>query len=137
MTAFQVNLAPNVTVRLGAVYQLPSGRYVRVLNQTKVDWYVETVCQREMVVLQGGTMNLTGHFIWAHGNLCWTAEQWAGRVVRVADELEALRLMRERRAMAAEQDIARAKAIDAEHAAKKAAELAQRVANRNTMKLAA
>jgi hypothetical protein len=137
MTAYQVNLAPSVTVRLGAVYQLPSGRYVRVLNQTKIDWYVETVCQREMVVLPNGTMNLTGHFIWAHGNLCWTAEQWAGRVVRVADELEALRVMRERRTLAAEQDVARAKAIDAEHAAKKAAELAQRMANRNTMKLAA
>lgn len=133
MTVFQVNLAPNVSVRLGAVYQLPSGRYVRVLNQTQVDRYVETVCQREMVVLPNGTMNLTGHFIWAHGNLCWTAEQWEGRVARVADELEALRVMRERRTLAAEQDIARAKAIDAEHAAKKAAELAERKANRNTL----
>ncbi len=137
MTAYQVNLAPSVTVRLGAVYCLPSGRYVRVLNQTRVDWYVETVCQREMVVLPNGTMNLTGHFIWAHGNLCWTADQWAGRMARVADELEALRQMRDRRVLAAEQDVARAKAIDAEYAAKKAAELAERKANRNIMRLAA
>lgn len=134
MTAYQVNLAPSVTVRLGAVYRLPSGRYVRVLNQTKVDWYVETVCQREMVVLPNGTMNLTGHFIWAHGNLCWTAEQWAGRVARVADELEALRVMRERRSLAAEQDIARAKAIDQAYALQQANE---RMDARLTMKLAA
>ena len=137
MTAFQVSLAPNVTVRLGAVYSLPSGRYVRVLNQTNVGWYVEAVCQREMVALPHGTMDLTGYFIWYYGNLCWTAEQWAGRVARVANELEALRVMRERRVMAAEQDEARARAIDAEYAAKKAAEMAERVANRNTMRLAA
>jgi hypothetical protein len=137
MSAFQVNLAPNVTVRLGAVYSLPSGRYVRVLNQAKVGWYVETVDVRDMAALPQGTMELTGHFIWLYGNLCWTAEQWQGRVVRVAAELEAVRLMRERRVIAAEQDIARAKAIDAEYAAKKVAELAERAANRNTMRLAA
>lgn len=135
---YQVNLAPNVTVRLGAVYQLPSGRYVRVLNQTKIDWYVETVCQREMVVLPNGTMNLTGHFIWAHGNLCWTAEQWAGRVARVAVELEALRVMRERRTLAAEQDVARAKAIDQAYALQKANErMDARLTMNLPMKLAA
>lgn len=131
---YQVNLAPNVTVRLGAVYQLPSGRYVRVLNQTKVDWYVETVCQREMVVLPNGTMNLTGYFIWAHGKLCWTADQWVGRVASVADELEAVRQMRERRELAASQDIARAKAIDQAHATEQAQ---NRMSAWETMRLAA
>lgn len=140
MTCYQVNLAPNVTVRLGAVYELPSGRYVRVLNQTNVGWYVESVSVRDMAALPSGTMDLTGYFIWYYGNLCWTAEQWAGRVARVANEIEAVRLMRERRDLAASQDIARAKAIDAEYAAKKVAELglaaAERAANRNTMRLA-
>lgn len=137
MTCFQVNLAPNVTVRLGAVYSLPSGRYVRVLNQTNVDWYVETICVREMIVIPRETMNLPGRFIWAYGNLCWTAEQWAGRMARVANELEALRVMRERRVIAAEQDEARARVIDAEYAARKVAELAERAANRSVMRLAA
>ena len=132
--SYQVNLMPSVSVRLGAVYSLPSGRYVRVLNQTKVDWYVETVCQREMVVLQGGTMNLTGHFIWAHGSLCWTAEQWAGRVARVAAEIEAVRLMRERRTMAAELDIERAKAIDHAFALQ---QISERNDTRQTMRLLA
>lgn len=137
MSCFQVNLAPNVTVRLGAVYSLPSGRYVRVLNQTNVDWYVETVCVREMIVIPRETMNLPGRFIWAYGNLCWTAEQWAGRMARVANELEALRVMRERRETAAAQDVERAKAIDREYAANQAAELADRAANRSVMRLAA
>lgn len=135
--SYQVNLMPNVVVRLGAVYALPSGCYVRVLNQTNVGWYVESVSVRDMAALPSGTMDLTGYFIWFYGNLCWTAEQWAGRVARVANEIEAVRLMRERRTIAAEQDDARARAIDAEYAAKKAAELVERAANRNTMRLAA
>lgn len=137
MSCFQVNLAPNVTVRLGAVYSLPSGRYVRVLNQTHVGWYVESVSVRDMAALPSGTMDLTGYFIWYYGNLCWTAEQWAGRVARVANEIEAVRLMRERRETAAAQDVERAKAIDREYAANQAAELATRAANRNVMRLAA
>lgn len=138
---YQVNLMPNVIVHLGAVYALPSGCYVRVLNQTNIGWYVEAVSVREMVALPSGTMDLTGFFIWYYGQLCWNAEQWAGRVARVASEIEAVRLMRERRELAADQDIARARAIDAEYAAKKVAELglaaAERAANRNTMRLAA
>lgn len=114
MTCYQVNLAPNVTVRLGAVYELPSGRYVRVLNQTNVGWYVEAVSVRDMQALPSSTMDLTGYFIWFYGNLCWTAEQWAGRVARVAAEMEAVQRMRERNAINADQDIARAKAIDRE-----------------------
>ena len=141
MSCFQVNLAPNVTVRLGAVYSLPSGRYVRVLNQTNVGWYVESVSVRDMAALPSGTMDLTGYFIWYYGNLCWTVEQWAGRVARVANEIEAVRLMRERRELAADQDVARALAIDAEYGSNKVAELglaaAERAANRNTMRLAA
>lgn len=141
MTAFQVNLAPNVTVHLGAVYALPSGRYVRVLEQNAIGWLVESVCVRDMQALPQGVMALTGYFVWYYGQLCWTAEQWQGRVVRVAAEIDAVKQMRERRALAAEQDIARAKAIDAEYAAKKVAELglaaAERAANRNTMRLTA
>lgn len=137
MSCFQVNLAPNVTVRLGAVYSLPSGRYVRVLNQTHVGWYVESVSVRDMAALPSGTMDLTGSFIWYYGNLCWTAEQWAGRVARVANEIEAVRLMRERRETAAAQDVERAKAIDREYAANQAAALADRAANRSVMRLAA
>jgi hypothetical protein len=135
--SYQVNLMPNVVVRLGAVYALPSGCYVRVLNQTNIGWYVESVCVREMTALPSGTMDLTGYFIWFYGQLCWTAEQWAGRVARVANELEAVRLMRERREIAAAQDVERAKAIDCEYAANQAAVLAERAANRNTMRLAA
>ena len=137
MSCFQVNLAPNVTVRLGAVYSLPSGRYVRVLNQTHVGWYVEAVSVRDMAALPSGTMDLTGYFIWYYGNLCWTAEQWAGRVARVAAEVEAVRLMRERRETAAAQDVERAKSIDREYAANQAAALADRAANRSVMRLAA
>lgn len=138
---YQVNLMPNVTVHLGAVYALPSGCYVRVLNQTNIGWLVETVCVREMTALPSGAMNLTGYFIWYYGQLCWTAELWIGKVADAASELEAVRLMRERRDLAADQDIARARAIDTEYAIKKIAAhkdaLAERAANRNTMRLAA
>jgi hypothetical protein len=137
MTCYQVNLMPNVIVHLGAVYALPSGRYVRVLEQNAIGWLVESVCVRDMQALPHGVMALTGFFVWYCGQLCWTAEQWQGRVMRLATEIDAVKQMRERRALAAEQDVARAKAIDAEYAAKKVAELAERAANRNTMRLAA
>lgn len=134
MTCYQVNLAPNVTVHLGGVYELPSGRYVRVLNQTNLGWYVEAVSVRDMQALPSSTMDLTGYFIWFYGNLCWTAEQWAGRVVRVANEMEAVRLMRERRDLAASQDIARAKEIDRAFALQ---QISDRNDARQTMRLLA
>lgn len=137
MGAYQVNLAPNVVVALGAVYSLPSGHFVRVLNQNNIGWYVEAVTPHDCTALQAGAMSLTGYFIWAYGKLCWTAEQWQGRVDRVAAEVEAVRVMRENRALAADQDVTRARQIDADFAAKKIAEAQERTANRKLLQMAA
>lgn len=137
MGAFQMNLAPNVVVHLGAVYVLPSGRYVRVLNQVGAGWFVETVSPRDMTATPAGAMTLTGYFIYMYGRMCWTGMHWAARVAQVAEEAEAVRILREKRVIAAEQDIARAKVIDAEYASKKVAELSERAANRAIMRLAA
>lgn len=116
---YQVNLNPRVVVHLGAVYAMPSGRYLRVLNQTSMGWLCETVAQRAVQSCDGIRLELTGYFIWYYGRLCWTGAQWAERVAAVAHEAEALRVMRERRELAIEQDIARAKEIDRLHAAEK------------------
>lgn len=117
---YQVNLVPNVVVHLGAVYALPSGRYVRVLNQTNLGWYCESVCVRSMQALANGNMDLTGYFLWYYGKVCWNAGQWQARIDQVAHEAEEVRKMRERHLIAASQDDARAKEIDKLYAGKRA-----------------
>jgi hypothetical protein len=137
MGAYQIDLQAYQQVKLGAVYELPSGLYVQVLEPAYGGLMVQAVSVRDMQTLAHGLMVLTAAFIYEHGCLCWTARQWAQRKVDVAAEMEAVRTLREKREMAAYLDVDRAKIIDAEFAAKKVAEIAERAANRQIMRLVA
>jgi hypothetical protein len=137
MGAHQVNLSMYQEVKRGAVYVLPSGLYVEVLEPAYGGLLVQAVSVRDMQALPHGLMVLTAAFIYQNGCLCWTARQWAQRVLDVADEMESVRALREKRELAAYQDVARAREIDAQHAANKIAEVAQQAANRAIMRMAA
>jgi hypothetical protein len=134
---YQVDISAAQRVKVGGVYELPSGKYVQVLHAAHGGLMVDVVSVRDMRALDGQRMVLTAEFIDLYGCLCWTARQWARRVADVAAEIEAVRVLREKREMAAYQDVARARAIDAEYAAKKVAELTERATNRAIMRLAA
>jgi hypothetical protein len=141
MGAYQVMLDQSISLNCGDVYGLPSGRFVRVLeplaNASRGGFVVEVVSVRDMEPVPHGVMVLTAPFFNFYGHLAWTAHAWRQRAIRVAAENEAVRIMREKRVIAAEQDVARALAIDAEFAAKKVAEVAERAKNRAIMRLAA
>jgi hypothetical protein len=134
---YQIDLSAMQRIKVGGVYGLPSGKYVEVLNAVHSGLLVDVVSVRDMRVLDGQRMVLTAEFIDLYGCLCWTAWQWAQRVAGVAAEIEAVRALREKRELAAYQDVDRARVIDAEHEAKKVIEVAQRAANRAVMRLAA
>jgi hypothetical protein len=134
---YQVDISAAQRVKVGGVYELPSGKFVQVLHAAHGGLMVDVVSVRDMRALDSQRMVLTAEFIDIYGCLCWTARQWVQRVADVAAEIEAVRLLREKRELAAYQDVARAREIDAQHAANKIAEVAQRAANRAVMRLAA
>jgi len=110
---YQVNINPKVTIHLGGVYYMRSGKYLRVLHQTAEGWFCEQVDQKYACAIEPRlTLDLLGKFIFMSGKLCWTASEWQARVDRVAYENQQVAKMRERAANAAMQDIARAKEID-------------------------
>ena len=115
-----------------AVYQLPSGHYVMVGSPSRdgTDVSALTVNAKIMNFVEGGQMTLRASFMYAHARLCWTADDWRRRVNDVAAEIVEQAARRERIDMAREMDVLRAKAIDAEHAARKAA-------NRRLLRVAA
>jgi hypothetical protein len=115
-----------------AVYQLPSGHFVLLSEPTPNgrDVHAFMVNAKVMEYIDSGQMVLRASFLYAHARLCWTASDWQRRVNDVADEIRQETARRERIEVARDIDIWRAKAIDAEHAAQKAA-------NRRLLRVAA
>lgn len=122
-------------LQLGAVYGLPSGKYVQLVEPSMSNGQgikVHALCLRDLKPLPSSEMYLMVGFVWRYGRLAWSATDWLARIAARATEEEAVRLMCERREMAAVQDIARAKEIDREFALKN---LAAKADARETLKL--
>lgn len=113
-----------------AVYSLPSGHYVLLGDLEPEGVSAFLVNAKVMEYVKGGGMYLPAKWLYAHARLCWSASDWSRRVRDVADDLVAEAARRERMDLAREMDVLRAKAIDAEYAAQKAA-------NRRLLKIAA
>jgi isochorismate synthase EntC len=114
----------------GAVYQLPSGHFAMIHGGCRngVDLNVYLVNAKLMRAVPSSEMVLRAKFVNTRARLCWNAADWRRRVNDHAAEIaeEAARL--ERIELARATDISRARAIDAEHAAQKAANLRLRLA---------
>jgi hypothetical protein len=119
-------------LQLGAVYGLPSGKYVQLVEPASQGIRVHALCLRDLKPLPSSEMYLMVGFVWRYGRLAWSAADWVARIAARAAEEEAVRLLRERRELAAAQDIARAKEIDRAYLAQ---QLAARKDVRETLKL--
>lgn len=120
------------SLQLGAVYGLPSGKYVQLVEPASQGIKVHALCLRDLKPLPSSEMYLMVGFVWRYGRLAWSASEWLARIASRAAEDEAVRLLRERRETAAAQDIARAKEIDRVYQAQ---QLAARADARETLKL--
>lgn len=114
-----------------SVYQLPSGRYAMVLPlEGTHEVTAHLVSVKLMRPIPTTEMHLRASFIVKRAKLCWKAADWRRRVADLAAEQAEAAAKKERRELAQAEDISRARAIDAEHAAIK-------LANRRLLKLAA
>jgi len=114
-----------------SVYQLPSGRYAMVLPRTgSSEVTAHLVSVKLMQRLPATEMRLRASFIIKRAKLCWKAADWRRRVDDLAAEAAEALAKKERQELARAEDISRARAIDAEHAAIKAT-------NRRLLRLAA
>lgn len=120
---------PNGLLR-HAVYLLRSGHYVLLGDPYPEGISAFLVNAKVMEYVKGGGMILTPKFLYTHSRLCWTAADWRRRVHDVAGDIALENARRDRIELARELDASRARAIDAEYAAQKAA-------NRRLLRLAA
>lgn len=116
-------------IELGGVYQLPSGHYALVTASAKA-YEVQALLVNPKVMrpVPASEMVLRASFITRRARLCWKAMDWQQRIDDVAADIAAELARKERIELARSIDISRAKAIDAEHAAMKAANLRLRLA---------
>lgn len=116
-------------IEQGGVYQLPSGRYALVTASAKAfEVNARLVNPKVMKPVPASDMVLRVSFITRRARLCWKAIDWQRRIDDVAADIAAELARKDRIELARSMDISRAKAIDAEHAAIKAANLRLRLA---------
>lgn len=118
-----------VDIELGGVYQLPSGHYALLTASSRpCEVQALLVNPKVMRPVPDSAMVLRVSYITRRARLCWKAFDWQRRLDDVAADIASDLARKERIELARSLDISRAKAIDAEYAAIKAANLRLRLA---------